>query len=389
MQMMDIDKLVPHEKNGYFFDDMSGEAWMAFLESIETSGIIEPIVITESSHVIISGHQRVRAAKHFKMKQVPVTFREDKGEDEVLKQLIETNIRQRGIGNTNPVKFGRCLNELDRIYGVRNGSAGGNGSNQYKEVEGHNVSQADLAEQIGISVKQWQRYKSLTTLIPELQDAVQSGQITATTAMGFVKKLSPEEQRQLAEQISGKEKVSNKDVSQYVEQIKATSEENERLRKIVSEKEAENVRLKNQKQEVREVERIVEKVPDDYDALKKKAKQADAYRKDFDNERQKTADERRKNLELQEQLDKLKEQTVLEQNNHDMTASAIMFAMQCRNFIESVGGYVFLSEHLQELPDKEREGYMQSAQAVHDWAQVLLNNIERSTHGILGNSEES
>ena len=389
--MMDVDKLVPHEKNSYFFDDMSGEAWMAFLESIETSGIIEPIVITESSHVIISGHQRVRAAKHFKMKQVPVTFREDKGEDEVLKQLIETNIRQRGIGNTNPIKFGRCLKELDRIYGVRNGSAGGNGSNQYtKQLQVQNAPQAktqkDIATEIGISVDQYKRYEALTNLIPEIADMVDNG-LTMTSAVAIARKLSPEEQRQLAEQISGREKVSNKDVSQYVEQIKAASEENERLRKIVSEKEAENVRLKNQKQEVREVERIVEKVPDDYDALKKKAKQADAYRKDFDNERQKTADERRKNLELQEQIDKLKEQTVLEQNNHDMTASAIMFAMQCRNFIESVGGYVFLSEHLQELPDKEREGYMQSAQAIHDWAQVLLNNIERSTHGLLRNCE--
>lgn len=384
MQMMDIDKLVPHEKNGYFFDDMSGEAWMAFLESIETSGIIEPIVITESSHVIISGHQRVRAAKHFKMKQVPVTFREDKGEDEILKQLIETNIRQRGIGNTNPIKFGRCLKELDRIYGFQKGNNQHTGS----LVQNAPSSQKDLAKGIGISLDQYKRYEALTNLIPEIADMVDNG-LTMTSAVAIARKLSPEEQRQLAEQISGKEKVSNKDVSQYVEQIKATSEENERLRKIVSEKEAENVRLKNQKQEVREVERIVEKVPDDYDALKKKAKQADAYRKDFDNERQKTADERRKNLELQEQLDKLKEQTVLEQNNHDMTASAIMFAMQCRNFIESVGGYVFLSEHLQELPDKEREGYMQSAQAVHDWAQVLLNNIERSTHGILGNSEES
>lgn len=383
MQMMDIDKLVPHEKNGYFFDDMSGEAWMAFLESIETSGIIEPIVITESSHVIISGHQRVRAAKHFKMKQVPVTFREDKGEDEILKQLIETNIRQRGIGNTNPIKFGRCLKELDRIYGVARG-----GDRKSKVQNAPLKTQSDIATEIGISVDQYKRYEALTNLIPEIADMVDNG-LTMTSAVAIARKLSPEEQRQLAEQISGKEKVSNKDVSQYVEQIKATSEENERLRKIVSEKEAENVRLKNQKQEVREVERIVEKVPDDYDVLKKKAKQADAYRKDFDNERQKTADERRKNLELQEQLDKLKEQTVLEQNNHDMTASAIMFAMQCRNFIESVGGYVFLSEHLQELPDKEREGYMQSAQAIHDWAQVLLNNIERSTHGILGNSEES
>lgn len=30
-------------------------------------------------------------------------------------------IRQRGIGNTNPIKLGRCLVELERIYGVHNG----------------------------------------------------------------------------------------------------------------------------------------------------------------------------------------------------------------------------------------------------------------------------
>lgn len=376
MQMMDIDKLVPHEKNGYFFDDMSGEAWMAFLESIETSGIIEPIVITESSHVIISGHQRVRAAKHFKMKQVPVTFREDKGEDEILKQLIETNIRQRGIGNTNPIKFGRCLKELDRIYGVRNGSANEKGNNRIGQVQNapHQKTQTDIATEIGISVDQYKRYEALTNLIPEIADMVDNG-LTMTSAVAIARKLSPDEQHQLAEQIAGKEKVSQREIDFYTKRIKELSDE--------------NTALKARKPEVREVLKEVEVVPDDYDALKKKAKQADAYRKDFDNERQKTADERRKNLELQEQLDKLKEQTVLEQNNHDMTASAIMFAMQCRNFIESVGGYVFLSEHLQELPDKEREGYMQSAQAVHDWAQVLLNNIERSTHGILGNSEES
>lgn len=44
-------------------------------------------------------------------------------EDEILQDLLETNIRQRGIGNPNPVKLGRCIKELERIYGVRDGSA--------------------------------------------------------------------------------------------------------------------------------------------------------------------------------------------------------------------------------------------------------------------------
>ena len=38
-------------------------------------------------------------------------------QDKGLKDLIETNIRQRGIGNPNPIKLGRCIKELERIYG--------------------------------------------------------------------------------------------------------------------------------------------------------------------------------------------------------------------------------------------------------------------------------
>lgn len=164
-----------------------------------------------------------------------------------------------------------------------------------------------------------------------------------------------------------------REIKHYKDRVKAQQEEIDALR--------------NQEPQV--VEKEIEVVPADYEKLKKKAKEASAYQADFNKERQKVADEKRKNLELQEQLKKLKEQTVLEQNNQDMKASAIMFAMQCRNFIESVGGYVFISEHLMEIPEKEREGYVMSAQAVHDWAQVLLNNIERSTNGISRISSES
>lgn len=37
------------------------------------------------------------------------------------KDLIETNIRQRVLGNTNPVKLGRCFSFLNKWYGFGHG----------------------------------------------------------------------------------------------------------------------------------------------------------------------------------------------------------------------------------------------------------------------------
>lgn len=356
MQMMDVNKLVPHPKNDYFFDDIpeNSESWMAFIESIETSGIIEPLVVSETTHVIISGHQRLRAAKELKMKQVPVTFREFKSEDEVVKELIETNIRQRGIGNTNPVKFGRCIKELERIYGIKNG-----GDRKSEPTKLGVKTQKELAEELSMSSEQLRKYKSLTDLIPELQDAVQSGKITATTAMGFVKKLSVEEQEQLAEQIRGKDKVSSQEIKFYKERIKKLSEENNALR--------------NQEPEV--ITKEVKVVPEDYKEAKNKAKAYDADTKRLN---QKLEDSYRERNRLKEEIRNMQEQSVKERVDNDFIAGAIYFATQCGSFIRDVGGYVWIADKIAELPEKERVGYIKSAMAVRDWANALIQNIERS-----------
>ena len=94
-------------------------------------GIIEPIVVTQDK-VIVSGHQRVRAAKELRIETIMVDIRKYDNEDKILKDLIETNIRQRGIGNPNPIKLGRCIKELERIYGIKQGGSGYYG-NQYEE----------------------------------------------------------------------------------------------------------------------------------------------------------------------------------------------------------------------------------------------------------------
>lgn len=95
--------------------------------------------------------------------------------------LIETNIRQRGIGNPNPVKLGRCIKELERIYDIHQG----NGSNQYEQnpkvSDNAKTSQEQLADMIGISVDTLSNYKKLTELVPELQDWVETGILAPIT----------------------------------------------------------------------------------------------------------------------------------------------------------------------------------------------------------------
>lgn len=378
MQMMNVDKLIPHRKNTYFFDDIKDEPWFAFIDSIQTSGVIEPIIATQDN-VIVSGHQRVRACKQLGIKEVAVEVRHYDSEDEILKQLIETNICQRGIGNVNAVKMGRCLKELERIEEIRHGGD--------RKSKAHNAllikTQSDLADEIGISIDQYKRYKSLASLVPELQDAVQTGQITATTAYGLVKKLSPDEQKQLAEKLSGSDKKhSGSEVNALVNEVKA---ENDKLRRILSEKEVEHKKqvsdlekIISERPVIREQEvKEVEVVPADYNYLKGKAREASAWEQDYKREQNKVAERNQKILELQDEIKRLQEQTVAEQAGSDMKASAILFAAQCKNFIEAVGGYVFLAEHLSELPERERKGYLSAVQAVHDWAHILQDDIER------------
>ena len=97
-------------------------------------------------------------------------------DDEVLADLIETNIRQRGIGNTNQRKMGLCIKELDRIYGIREGSAGKVSSN----LETNNFTpknEEELLKSLGLGVTRQtiQNYKKLTEMIPELEELVDTG----------------------------------------------------------------------------------------------------------------------------------------------------------------------------------------------------------------------
>lgn len=268
-QKLKVSDLRPHKDNDYFFDDITGEAWQEFIDSIKTSGVIEPIVVTQNK-VIVSGHQRVRACKLLEIEEIDAEIRIFDTEDEILKCLIETNIRQRGIGNTNPVKFGRCIKELERIYGIKNGN------NQFERVpqvaEGSVVTQSDLASQFGMSVDTLNRYKQLADSIPEIQTLIETGIVTPTTARAIMKKLPEFQQKELADKFASEGiKVPLKKAEEEIERLKASAvdlrEERDYLQSQIDE-------MQNAEPEV------IEKIPDDYEELKGKASKSDRLQAD-------------------------------------------------------------------------------------------------------------
>ena len=369
MRVMDVDKLKPHPKNNYFFDDIEGESWTAFLESIETSGVIEPVIADVLTLTIVSGHQRVRACKALGIKQIIVDERGFESEDEMLKQLIECNIRQRGIGNVNPVKFGRCIRELERIYNIKHGGDRASGTKFPLK------SQEDLAEELDMSTKQLRKYKSLTDLIPELQDAVQSGQITATTAMGFVKKLSPEEQKKLAEQIGDKGKVSGKEVESFIAEIKAKDMKIAELEQQNNVLDAANKRLakeSNQGGKVIEKTVEVEVFPDDYEDIKRQ-------NKTFESDNQRLNREYKRVVgELAEAKNKVRELTADDGENKVIQSaqdSMENFSIATYEYIRRYGGNVWSFDKWADVPEATRGNFAKAIQMLSAFAQQMADNV--------------
>ena len=243
---------------------------------------------------------------------------------------------------------------------IRNLTNGGD-----RKSERHNVTlktESDLAEELGTTRRQLQRYKKLTELIPDLQDAVQTGKISATNASAILAKLPKEQQMQIAEQIVGADgKVSKRELEFYKNRVKELT--------------AKNDELSNRKPEV--VERVVTVESEE---TKRKLRQAErdarAYRQDYEKAKQEVVNQRNENLKLQDELQKAIEQTEQGKFEGKLVENAVFFVSGCGRFIEQYGGLVWIVNHLEELPEKERSGYIKAVNAIYAWANTLKANIE-------------
>lgn len=80
--------------------------------------------------------------------------------------------------------------ELERLYGIKEGRP-------EKLPNNSVINQSDIASQMGISVDTLQNYKLLAEMIPELEELIDTGIVTKTTALAIMKNLSVQEQEEL------------------------------------------------------------------------------------------------------------------------------------------------------------------------------------------------
>lgn len=72
--------------------------------------------------------------------------------------LIDTNLKQRGIGNPNPIKLARCLEKLKELHGIAQGGD--------RKSKGDNLLlKKDICNSVGITEKQMTEYLRLLKLI--------------------------------------------------------------------------------------------------------------------------------------------------------------------------------------------------------------------------------
>lgn len=374
MQEILVSELKPHPKNDYFFDDMSGDKWDEFVESVRTSGVIEPIVITQDK-VIVSGHQRVRACKELGITSVNAEVRIYDNEDAIIKDLLETNVRQRGDIGGSTVKLGRRIKELEWIYGVRNGAAGETRSSNgtWGKTE---MTEVELASKLGIDINTLKRAKLLVSLPQEIQDLVEAGNISASTASRLIARLSPEEQEQLAASLPATEKLTQKQVQEYIDALQETQ-----TKLAVSEQEKENLRVELSTQESEYQKQLaamagqvktvtVTEYPDDYDELKQGVERIKTENKVLRSDHDKLT---QRNDELTERIKMYENQTGVQDFDTQVKNDAVFFCSRCATFLTDIGGYAYLLDHIDKLPTNERNAYFKSMEAVYGWAS---NSIE-------------
>lgn len=355
-----------HPRNTEFFDDISGEEYARFKKSIQEDGILSPILVSPDM-TVISGHQRLKACKDLGINLVPVMIREDLiNEDDKVKTLLVANF---GRLKNDPIKQAKVYKEYEKICGVRQGSAG-----KYSLERNNFVpKQEDIAKELGVDVRTIQNIKRLSTLSPDLQDLISDGKITATTGYKVLARLTQEEQEELVKNLDVTKKLTQNQVQEYVDKIAELNNKNagyelklQKVKQLESEIEELHTKLQNRPTIEKEI------IPDDYEKIKKLNQ---GYKNDYIKLNTEYENKVAQITKLKQQIETMTKSTESEKFSKKIKDDTIFFCSKVARFIEEVGGYVWLTDHINELPDYERKSYIKAINTIGGWYETLKNNL--------------
>jgi len=213
-QEISIGQLVPFANHPFALYE--GQRFSDLVESVRENGVITPIVVrpTDSgTYEILSGHNRVAAAKEAGLESVPAVAREGLTDDEAMFIVTETNLIQRSFADMKHSERAAALSVLYEAMKKQ-----GYRSDLIEEIEntcaqiGHKFRTRDkLGMKYGLSKTTVARYLLINKLIPALKERLDDGKITMQVAENL-SALSESEQEIVAESLGDKRKLTLKQV---------------------------------------------------------------------------------------------------------------------------------------------------------------------------------
>ncbi len=187
VQNIGISELVPFKDHP--FKVVDDEAMLRTMESIAQYGVLTPLIarpLEAGGYEIISGHRRAHAAELAGLTEVPVLVRQ-MDDDAATVLMVDSNLQRENIlPSERAYAYKMKLEAMKR-------TAGRPSKENVSQLGTQKRSDQIMAEELGESRNQIQRYIRLTNLIPELLEMVDQKQISFNPAVEL-SYLAPEEQ---------------------------------------------------------------------------------------------------------------------------------------------------------------------------------------------------
>ena len=177
VQQIPIDAL--HPFTNHPFKVLDDEAMTRTVESIAQYGVLAPLIARprpEGGYEIISGHRRQYAAKLAGLDTLPVIVR-NMDDDAAVILMVDSNLQREHI-----LPSERALAYKMKLDAMRR-TSGRPSKENVSQIGTQKRSDQIMAEELGESRNQIQRFIRLTNLVPELLDMVDEKKIAFNPAV--------------------------------------------------------------------------------------------------------------------------------------------------------------------------------------------------------------
>lgn len=332
---IDIDKVIVKNRIRKDYGNIKELA-----DDIRQNGLINPPVINKDN-VLLAGERRLLACKELGWKKIEVRMMDTRDAEHELNVEISENESRKEFSKAERADYMRRLMRIEQAKAKERQNLG------LKSDEGSRADDA-TAKQFGI------------------------GRDTMRKEMEIVEH---------------KDLIPPEDFADWDEGKLSTNKVYQKLKSRVAQTDRE---IKFYKDRISYLEKqktqTVEVVPDDYKEVKCKAKAYDAESKRLND---KLADAYKKQRELEDQIRELQEVTREGLEHENLSENVYYFCSMANNFVGNVGGLVWLTERIADMPKKERELFLKAANALRDFSMVFAQNLERSVNSGGSNSSKA